>query len=678
MTQDYKDILLKYINGKILHEQQLSPPILNDGGQKANTVYSQLDNEFEYGWFRLGSVQCKDSQGNLNNIIAWYGGYWTDEDKQTSKGFIAMLDTELNLLQIATQYNTGTDFGKFLKLSVDTDGKIFGIDWYNDKPRFIMLNNISVKSQLTNEYMFILRQSYYLQGNVANITGGSEADIILEKNPNGANYLIAQSDPSSIIDYMTLFTINVGSANEWNDYTITLWGISGAEIETHSFAGYYVKWQDNKPILYFYDSYWGVFWDEGHTQQSNLYDIFVMTNGNINTTNLTMSYYINLNEEMFIDTVGNYLSSDNFGSSVVCLNENDYYIAQGCYTDGTDGRSFNLYPRVLHYKNGVKTLIYKPDVMESKGSDGGSYKLKLIDGTLLMTYDYPTNIIWVGEDFTQVNSVRIVMFDYAYRHNETLIGSYNHAINNPYYTIITAEFNLYKINTIIQDYNDGNIIKNIYSIYNSTNYNGDPYENTSSLVPRQVYLYDSNNKIIFARNLYNKVINNNTTEATVEIPNTMLNDITIAKQDLIGRTNYTLVENQDTLEKNIYETLYINFFITMMIQNRNNPLYVNNLPGAIRLNNSVNIGLDADVEYDDAKITKIRINYNDSTSVVKNIESSIINNRVATITFKLFTIKPVSSIEIISNDEQTTYQTISGSTLEQWKMYTITQDCYVD
>jgi hypothetical protein len=158
----------------------------------------------------------------------------------------------------------------------------------------------------------------------------------------------------------------------------------------------------------------------------------------------------------------------------------------------------------------------------------------------------------------------------------------------------------------------------------------------------------------------------------------MLNDITIAKEKLMGRTGYTLVENQDTLEKNIYETLYINFFITMMIQNRNNPLYVNNLTGAIKLNNSVNLGLNPDVIYSETKITKIRINYNDSTSVVKNIESSIINNRVATITFKLFTIKPVSSIEIISNDETTTYQTISGSTLEQYKLYTITQECYVD
>jgi hypothetical protein len=672
MTQDYKDLLLKYLSGNLQQGYISSPPILNRGGNKPNTIYSQLNQEFEYGWSRSGSIQCKDLQGNLNNIIAWYGFYYADEDKQTFKGFIAILDTDLNLLQVITEYNTGTEFGKFLKLNVDTDGKIYGIDVVDNRPRFIMLNNISVKSQLTNTYNVILRQSYYLQGNVANITSGNEKSIILDKNPNGANYMIGNTDPTTLIEHLTLFTINVGASNEWTNYSITVYG--GSDLDLHHLAGYYVKWQENKPIFYAYDSFQGNYNDP---VEFTFY-LFVLTNGNINTTTLTMNYYIDLKEDMFTDIQGTNGLSENFATSVVCLNENDYYYARGIYTD--ENGQFNIYPRVLHYNNGNKEIIYAPDDLSTKVSDSGEYELKLVNNTPILVYSYVANRYEDGENYIFVSDLMLVMFNNADMYGEALIGTYRWGMTDQHYTVITNEFNLYKINTVMQEYVDGNIIEYIYSIYNPLNYAGYPYENATSLVPRQAFLYDSNNNIIFARNLYNKVITNNTTQSTLEVPNTMLNDITIAKEKLMGRTGYTLVENQDTLEKNIYETLYINFFITMMIQNRNNPLYVNNLTGAIKLNNSVNLGLNLnpDVIYSETKITKIRINYNDSTSVVKNIESSIINNRVATITFKLFTIKPVSSIEIISNDETTTYQTISGSTLEQYKLYTITQECYVD
>ena len=76
-------------------------------------------------------------------------------------------------------------------------------------------------------------------------------------------------------------------------------------------------------------------------------------------------------------------------------------------------------------------------------------------------------------------------------------------------------------------------------------------------------LYNSNNKIIFARNLYNKVINANTTISTLNIPNTNLNDITIYNQSLIGETNYVLMNNQESITKNIYENLNINFYTTL-------------------------------------------------------------------------------------------------------------------
>ena len=55
------------------------------------------------------------------------------------------------------------------------------------------------------------------------------------------------------------------------------------------------------------------------------------------------------------------------------------------------------------------------------------------------------------------------------------------------------------------------------------------------MVPTSSWLYN-NNKIIYARNLYNKVVSGNTTTSTVEVPNLLLNDIDIGQQDLLGET----------------------------------------------------------------------------------------------------------------------------------------------
>jgi hypothetical protein len=212
-------------------------------------------------------------------------------------------------------------------------------------------------------------------------------------------------------------------------------------------------------------------------------------------------------------------------------------------------------------------------------------------------------------------------------------------------------------------------------IYNSNNYNGEAYCNTNTLVPNQVWLYDENDNIVFARNLYNKTIYNNITEATVEVPNTMLNDLTISTQKLIGETNYILCENTDDIEKNIYETLYINFFITLLMQNRNTLDYITNLPGSNRINNSVSEIKD----YDNAKIGKVRINYIDGTSKTKDIISSIITNNIADIQFQLTILSDILNIEILSNDGLTTYQTITDFTdYDIGKTYIISQKCYVE
>ena len=61
--------------------------------------------------------------------------------------------------------------------------------------------------------------------------------------------------------------------------------------------------------------------------------------------------------------------------------------------------------------------------------------------------------------------------------------------------------------------------KIIKEIFNPTQYNGESYIGADVLVPKYSNLY-SNGSLMFSRNLYNITKQNNSTMASVEIPNT--------------------------------------------------------------------------------------------------------------------------------------------------------------
>jgi hypothetical protein len=149
----------------------------------------------------------------------------------------------------------------------------------------------------------------------------------------------------------------------------------------------------------------------------------------------------------------------------------------------------------------------------------------------------------------------------------------------------------------------------------------------------------------------------------------MLNDIDIEQQDLLGQTNGTLITNTDTIQKNIYEDLFINFYNTLTMQNQNTPNYITNLNGSTRLNNSISASLD----YENVLISKIKINYTDETSTIKGITKAIqVSQFVYNFNFQIYVDKPILNIELISNDENTVYQTINLTT-QVGKYYNINQ-----
>ena len=133
------------------------------------------------------------------------------------------------------------------------------------------------------------------------------------------------------------------------------------------------------------------------------------------------------------------------------------------------------------------------------------------------------------------------------------------------------------------------------------------------------------------------------------------------------------MNNQESITKNIYENLNINFYTTLRMINNNdssNPIF--NQQGSNRINSSV-----SDIkDYNNAKATKIRINYSDNTTKTVNIEFYPIQNYYYT-KFSIYIDKLISSIDFISNDEETIYNTIRPSFIVG-KYYTINQSVRID
>ena len=190
----------------------------------------------------------------------------------------------------------------------------------------------------------------------------------------------------------------------------------------------------------------------------------------------------------------------------------------------------------------------------------------------------------------------------------------------------------------------------VKEIYNSFNYNGSSYTDYNSLIADTGNIY-SNNDIVFARDLYNKTTLNNTTVSTIQVPNTMLNDINLNKQSLIGVTNVELVDNTEDIQKNIYETLFLNFINTINVIDEDTNTRFN--AAANYVNENIETGTkDSSIN---SSIGKVRINYGDNTTKLFNIKWAVIDDTHRSIEYGVYVDKPIDSIDYLSNDETTIY-----------------------
>ena len=628
MTNDYKEKLLKWISGNYEFEGGINEPQFTTPLSRTNNFATLFSSQFPYGYFLSTVLQGYNADNNGVGYTIIAGMYYTDGTTTTLRGFVTILDNDFDIVQTITQYSSGTNLGIFEALNVGDDGNFFGIENNDGIKRFVMLNNIIAKLPSETEYKIVLRQSYNVPS-TSKLYGANISGII--KAPGMAKYCVFGNyfENPSEKPLVTEIEVNVGTTNSWIDYTY-----SGA-VEFYA-TDCLPSWNTSGDL-----SFKMVGIENVGSGTNNYAFCMYSTTG---STSLTRQQ------------IGSGLG---FGETIdmKILTANDIY---ACFS-GVGSTTMNLYMYKVNVSNYTLNTFYTKTTPQVEGMYNSGIGITK-NGTELFYH------IDASKDTTPTK-----VLHYFGKIIDTTAYEYYLGEFDPYLTTLFSvqkQFNLYDYYMQVE-----NVVYDMKQVYNSLNYNGLPYQALNSMVPNSVNIYDPNGVVIFARNLYNRIINNNTTTSTVEVPNDFMNDITIQLKELISQTNNIMVSDTTEIVKNIYEELLINFVNSIIVKNSNdiNNIIINNT-ASNRINNSVSNPLVLD--YNNSKIGKYKINYSNETSVINPINENLIYTGLSTnyiITVYVPIDYGITNIQLLSNDGATIYQTIDCSNLENNKYYIINQ-----
>lgn len=490
MTDEYKNVLFDYLTGG--WDAQPGPLIDNREVILKNrnlnfllTLYlPEATNINVYGMI----------EGSNSYVI--YGGYDTNTDSWL--GFIALLDDSFDLIEVITEFSSGTPLRTICSLEMAEDNTFYGIDYEGSyTARFIMLNNFTIPNA-NNEYKVKLRTSYNFNDNDFLAQIGTK----IFKNPNSSHYVFIGQTESDFTLKIIELKINVGEPNEWTSY-------SSSNYE------YYMN---------------------GYVDFDSADNAYISTVG-INQSNEIRLVYKDYTASNLWSTLIETATGDPYmyGNSPVAFIGKDkfYYI----WTDDNTG---NLY--LKKYDNTLTQI---------QALNGANMYLTSKNGDLYIGFDYATSLNEGGQFYYQ---------RYTDTWDPIGISGYRSYIKDGY-MFITNNYNLlniyvfnYSVNTLYGEL--------ITEDYNPTNFNGIPYKYTNSIYPQKVRLYSgliNNKNLVFARNIYNISASGNTYTATVEIPNIYLNNGNITPNQLISETNIVMNNDITPIDKNIYEKVYLNF-----------------------------------------------------------------------------------------------------------------------
>lgn len=634
MTDDFKIKVLKYLTGNLVKNEGNNIPNFSEVSTITNNLYNYMNENFSsFGsgnYLVLDGIQGLKSGEGLSLSVIY--GLYNQVNSVYNNGFVIIVDEEYNPVQLITSFDNGVQLNKIQIMNVDENGEFFMIDEVDGKFRFIMLNNILLKRE-NEDYKMNLRKSYFFPSEYNPSTVSSLGIQMLKKVIGSSYYLmifnLSQSGDVGNSGKASVLTlkVNVGSENEWKIYSYN----QSADFRA---SDIYISYDSN--------------------------NLNFRLGGQI----LSMSdYKLRACEFLKFDSDDIVFRLYNVESKIF-------------YYNNTIAYGYNVsFPSA----NNVKFLIYKfylsDEIYSFEYDELWSYETSfveygLFDTTIMRMLKVNNEVFFeimvlVNDDVFEYQLGRIIG-DNVYAEK---IGNFTNSN-----TFELTNFFVYKQYNLYRFYiQAGNEVYIIYQVYNSSNFNGVEYENINSLLPKYSNLYNDDNEIVFSRNLYNKVINENTTTSTIEVPNVMLNDSTIVKEELVSDTNTSLIINQQNVVKNIYETLYFNFINSVSIydNNKNNKLI--NKYASSMLNKSINNVLD----YDDIKLSKIKINYSDGTNEVEKVSTVKISDYKYNIFFNFYVKKNVDTIEFISEDEKIIYLNINANNLQINNLYKISQNVEV-
>ena len=648
MTDSSKDILLKYLTNGIQNTQSYD----------YLTVESELNismGDFSTSNFTvskiMGVLPAKDIINDRDLLL--YYGYGVKTSNNHTIGCIIYCDKDNNFLQLVTQLSSGSELFCINDLKINEDNQMYAIGYDATEAdgvihtRLLLFENIAQPNQLTNQYEVKLRISYRLQSSYYNDNVGGAVDdnyTRVIKDTTGANYLIYYKYINLL--YMIRFKIEFGASNEWEDYTTEI---------NYSRSALSVKWQEDNPLITILER------DATLQEQVNKYYFTSSTSSSVSFIDFTTAIQ---------DLLG--ASFTTKSSRITMVNDAYGYVTFVCNTEGISGTEIiNLLAFRLDYDTELITNTLNKDAgVTYEGDSPDTFDTFLNNNTQVIVLSY--------NDYNASGNLSMVVYisNYSKGYFVYRISPISYSFNTyNFYPVMYNIYNISYITIMVRNISNGECFAdNFKFMYAEDTYNGYGFIDKNSLLSDKVSLYDSNSSLIFNRDISNIVVQGSTATASVNIPNVYLNNATIDREELLSKNNNIIVTDGTSINKNIYENLYINFINTITMQDRNTSEYVFNQLGADRITDSAFYRVD----YDNAKIGKYRINYSDNTSYIGNIDASQITQRTkeANIDFAIYVSKQADSLDILSNDENTTYQTIDISNLSVG-LYSISQHVYI-
>lgn len=632
MTNDYYINLADYYTNQLVNTSGLNALVV-DISNKTIQFDDYFTNTLGASTYTIGKWLTWDG---TNNIVL----YGTVVIGGNTKNYILRVPYENNTYNLSnasfyTTYEGGTSLPYFWDLIVDNDGSLYGMVSSSspDSNGFalIMLGNPFITGGIK------FRQSYIIPNTYSSYTNYQR----MIKKINTGEYLLIFDD-SSANTLILHMTINVGYVNDFVATTVN------AFLNIYD---YYITWDENIRLnLLCYDS-------TGET--GDYYIRFNVYTYDGSYCYLIDSYSYSIGHRFRCNTA-KYYNYNFFYYTISYLS--NYNGAGTSYTELYKGYIDYNYANLVSSRSGSydgTNIDYLESIMAKKQQIEIGNGLVFYKGIQTET-PYPNNKDFFGEYEVEDNTDSTI----TSLLKATLDENYN-------YFFINNIFNSYK--AVIPGSSNTSIVTFEYDPYS---YNKTPFKRTNLFIPHRIKSYDSNSTLIFDRNIYNLKVYNNVTEATFNVPNTLLNDTSISESKMFGITCYCLVDDTTSITKNIYENLMINFFNSIVVSDYTGRIYNS---GGARVNDSISKTNDMA----NASVGKIKVFYSNNTTLVYLLPTPTITGYGSPMTIQYNTSIAVASLgnvlkyQILSNDEQTIYFEYDMSSVGAGT-YQLIQECIVE